>query len=61
MQGYNEELSPMRLTKIEQKYLYPKLENDGSLFIDTSQIITSNPYYQRSVDINTNYLRFVLF
>ena len=58
MQGYNEELSPMRLTKIEQKYLYPKLENDGSLFIDTSQIITSNPYYQRSVDINTNYLRF---
>ena len=58
VQGYNEEQSPMKMTRLQQRVLYPQLDKIGALYIDTSQIMKENKPYQRNVDININYLNF---
>ncbi|GFZ26372.1 hypothetical protein [Lactobacillus corticis] len=56
--GYAQVQSPYDSGQRELKYLYPKLNRDGALFIDTSSMLAKNSYWQRGADVNMNYLRF---
>ena len=57
-QGYNEEINPTDSVKIASQKIYPKLNKNGAIYIDTSAINTENPKIMRNADINPNYLNF---
>lgn len=57
-QGYNEEINPSASIKIASQKLYPKMNKDGAIYIDTSAMSKENSKIMRNADVNPNYLKF---